>query len=377
MSKTVLVTGASGFLASYVIDAFLQAGWNVRGTVRSLAKAQHLLDRYPEHSDKLKLVEVKDIVTGEGLKEALEGCDAVAHTASPYHLHVSDPMKDFIAPAVDGTLSVLKAAKAAGIKRVVVTSSFAAVTNFEKGGPWRDYTYTDATPSGRHKTLLTSIALPQADWNPTTLEQAIEPGRPASKTLAEQAAHDFGTANPDMVIVTLNPPMIYSPPLQSISSASEVNTSSNAIYSLINGEEGREAPWNRLPLFVATEDVALAHVRALEVGEEKVKGKRFLLCGGSFTWEDASLPHCLRSSATSLTLLCDPQAIRHLQTARPQLSSRLPKLPATDKDADKPIARLDCTPAKEVLGIHEFKPWQDVLERTIDRLVEVEKGFKN
>ncbi|GAA5896557.1 hypothetical protein JCM5296_004176 [Sporobolomyces johnsonii] len=344
MPKTVLVTGASGFLASYVIDAFLQAGWNVRGTVRSLAKAQHLVDRYPEHSDKLKLVEVKDIVTGEGLKEALEGCDAVAHTASPYHLNVSDPMKDFIAPAVDGTLSVLKAAKAAGIKRVVVTSSFAAVTNFEKGGPWRDYTYTDA------------------DWNPTTLEQAIEPGRPgafvysASKTLAEHAAHDFGTANPDMVIVTLNPPMIYSPPLQSISSASEVNTSSNAIYSLINGEEGREAPWNRLPLFVATEDVALAHVRALEVEEEKVKGKRFLLCGGSFTWEDA---------------------IRHLQTARPQLSSRLPKLPSTDKDADKPIAKLDCTPAKEILGIHEFKPWQDVLERTIDRLVEVEKGFKN
>lgn len=123
-------------------------------------------------------------------------------------------MKDFITPAVEGTLSVLRAAKvsspcrlgrarfeltspqlrphqyqAAGIKRVVVTSSFAAVTNLEKGGPWRDYTYT------------------AADWNPTTLEQAIEAGRPgpfvysASKTLAEHAALDYGAEN-DLEVVT-------------------------------------------------------------------------------------------------------------------------------------------------------------------------------
>lgn len=55
---------------------------------------------------------------------------------------VEDPKRDFIEPAVEGTLSVLRAAKKAGIKRVVVTSSFAAVTDFTKGGPWRDYTYT-------------------------------------------------------------------------------------------------------------------------------------------------------------------------------------------------------------------------------------------
>lgn len=71
-------------------------------------------------------------------------------------------MKDFIDPAVQGTLSILKAAKEAGIKRVVVTSSFAAVTNFNKGGAFREYTYT------------------AADWNPTTLEQALEEGRPGA-----------------------------------------------------------------------------------------------------------------------------------------------------------------------------------------------------
>ncbi|GAA6061685.1 hypothetical protein JCM10212_005977 [Sporobolomyces blumeae] len=342
MPKTVLVTGASGFLASYVIDAFLSSGWTVHGTVRNVAKSGPLKQRYPDHADRLKFFEVKDIVTGDGLAQALEGCDAVAHTASPYQLTVSDPMKDFIEPAVEGTLSVLRAAKAAGIRRIVITSSFAAVTNFEKGGPWRDYTYTDK------------------DWNPTTLEQACESGRigafvySASKTLAEKAAHDYASKN-GLSVTTLNPPMIYSPPLQSISSPEEINTSSNAIFSLINGEKGRAPMGNRLPLFCATEDVALAHVRALEVDEDKVKGRRFLLCGGSFTWEDA---------------------VRHLAQVHPELKDRLPTLPEQDVDGDKPIARLDCTPAREILGIDEFRNWKDTLERTIDRLVEVEKGFK-
>ncbi|ORY73425.1 hypothetical protein BCR35DRAFT_333689 [Leucosporidium creatinivorum] len=322
-TKTVLVTGASGFLASYVIESFLENGWAVRGTVRSKAKAQHLLDRYPDGS---KLTLVEDIVTGEGLAEALEGCDAVAHTASPYALTVVDPMKDFITPAVEGTLSVLRAAKAAGIKRVVVTSSFAAVTNLEKGGPWRDYTYT------------------AADWNPTTLEQAVEAGRPgpfvysASKTLAEHAAQDYGAEN-DLEV--------------RIHGTTEVNTSSNAIYTLINGATNGEVPWNRLPLFVAVEDVALAHVRALEVDGAKVKGQRFLLCGGGFTWEDA---------------------IKHLQKVRPELASRLPKLPEVEKDFG-PMATMDCTPAREILGLPEFKTWPEVLERTIDSLVEVEKSW--
>jgi len=97
---------------------------------------------------------------------------------------------------------------------------------------------------------------------------------PASKTLAERKAHEFANENPSISVTSLNPPMIYSPPLQSITSKSEINTSSNAIYSLINGEEGRECAWNRLPLFCSTQDVAKAHRRAIEVDVEKVRGKR-------------------------------------------------------------------------------------------------------
>ncbi|GAA5865444.1 hypothetical protein JCM8547_001246 [Rhodosporidiobolus lusitaniae] len=340
MAKTVLVTGASGFVASYVVKAFLDAGWNVKGSVRNTQKAQHLFERYPEHADKLSLVEVKDIVTGEGLKEALQGVDAIAHTASPYALTYTHPIKDFIDPAVKGTLSVLKAAKEAGIKRVVVTSSFAAVTNLNAGGPWRDYTYT------------------AADWNPATIEDVLKPGCPgpfvysASKTLAERAAIDYAAEN-GLIVSTLCPPMVYGAPLQKVASKNDVNTSSAAIYSLITGPEDREVPWNRLPLFVNVQDLALAHVKALEISDD-VAGQRFLLYGGSFTWEDA---------------------IAHLQTARPALASRLPKLPETFKDAGKLIAKLDITPAREVLGLKALKGWKETLEETIDALVEIEKQF--
>ncbi|BGP36673.1 hypothetical protein JCM10449v2_000574 [Rhodotorula kratochvilovae] len=331
MAKTVLV-----------IDAFLNAGWNVKGTVRSTAKAEHLRSRYPDHADKLELVEVPDLVTGEGLEEAVKGVDAIAHTASPYAFTFTDPIKDLIDPAVKGTLSVLKAAKAAGIKHVVITSSFAAVTSLAQGGPWRDYTYTSA------------------DWNPSTIDDVHDLPPPGvyslSKKLAEEAAHKYATEN-GLVLSSVNPPMIYGPPLQKIAKRDEVNTSSAAIYALIHGDEGREVPWNRLPLFAHVADVALAHVRALEAEDEKVAGKRFLICGGSFTWEDA----------TSL-----------LASKRPDLRPRLPKLPPSPeqyKDAGKPIAVLDTTEAKETLGIKEFKGWEETLLATIDALVEIEKRF--
>lgn len=97
-----------------------------------------------------------------------------------------------------------------------------------------------------------------------------------SKTLAEQAAHAYA-AEHGLVLSSINPPMIYGPPVQKISSRDEVNTSSEAIYALISGEEGREVPWNRLPLFAHVADVATAHVRALEAEDDKVAGKRVRL----------------------------------------------------------------------------------------------------
>ncbi|KAK4055096.1 hypothetical protein OIV83_000376 [Microbotryomycetes sp. JL201] len=345
MAKTVLVTGATGFLATYVVKAFLDGGYNVRGTVRSAQKAEHLRQLFPDEQ-KFQIVEVKDLVTGDGLDDAFKGIDVVAHVASPYTLTVNDPYKDLLEPAIQGTLSVLRAAHNHGIKRVVLTSSFAAVTNLLAGGPWRDYTYTDK------------------DFNPTTMEEAVEPGKPgpfvysASKVLAEKAAHEFALEH-NLELVAINPPMIYGPPLQRIGAKAEVNTSANAIYSLILPDVHKgQVPWNRLPLFCSVRDTALAHLRAAQADAADVAGKRFLICGGAFTWEDA---------------------IQHLQNVRPELASRLPELPADPtqyKDHGKSIAKIDCTPAREKLGFDKFETWQDTLEETIDALVKIEQNWQ-
>lgn len=124
--------------------------------------------------------------------------DYVVHTASPYQLVVDDPVKDLLQPAIEGTLNLLRyAAKQPSIKHIAITSSFAAVTDFTKGGPNR--------PGFVYK---------EHDWNPTTWEQATEPQRPgafvysASKKLAEKAAWDFvEKEKPSWNISCFNPPM--------------------------------------------------------------------------------------------------------------------------------------------------------------------------
>lgn len=123
---------------------------------------------------------------------AFPGIDAVLHTASPFHGAVTDPKKDMLDPAIEGTLNVLRATHNAGIKRIVITSSFVAVFDLAIGGPWRDYTFT------------------ADDWNPATYEDAIKGDKPgiwvycASKVLAEKAAFDYVKEHPELKLTTIN-----------------------------------------------------------------------------------------------------------------------------------------------------------------------------
>lgn len=123
-----------------------------------------------------------DIATSD-LTAALAGVTYVLHIASPYTFKVTNGEEELLKPAINGTLNVLRAAKQEAVQRVVVTSSLAAVMNRSKGGPWRDYEYTES------------------DWNPTTYEEAAKetvsfvPVYAASKKLAEEAAWDFAKEN--------------------------------------------------------------------------------------------------------------------------------------------------------------------------------------
>ncbi|KAK6995956.1 D-lactaldehyde dehydrogenase [Favolaschia claudopus] len=174
----VLVSGANGFLAVWVVRAFLENGYSVRGAVRSADKGVHLSKLFKEYGEKFEVVEVPDITKEGAFDEAVKGVDAIAHTASPYHFKADDPA-ELLEPAIKGTVGMLDSARRCGtaVKRIVVTSSTAAVLHDEP------------TPQ----------TFTEADWDDQAVENVQRDGRNASnvhryrasKTLAERAAWDF------------------------------------------------------------------------------------------------------------------------------------------------------------------------------------------
>ena len=342
--QLVLITGISGFLSAHVIDAVLGSSRNyrVRGTLRSLSKSDAILSRLsPSDRSRIEFVEVSDTATSD-LLPAVRGVEIIHHVASPYQLNVEDAERDLLIPAVEGTLNVLRFAKhEKSVKKVVITSSFAAVTSLKEGGPNRPgYTYT-----AEH-------------WNPATYQDAIEAGGAGafsysvSKKLAEQAAWDYvSNEKPGFEIACVNPPMIYGPTLQPGVKLSNLNTSSKTIYGLISSAD--QMPEGRLPLFCHARDVGDAHVAATE--KEGGMGKRYLLCGGKFTWA---------------------HAVKFISEEYPELQDRLPKgwkdASGNLRDVGE-IASLDTKPAETVLGL-KFRDWQTTLKGSLDSLLELEKG---
>jgi dihydroflavonol-4-reductase len=230
----VLVTGASGFIASHIVDQLLSAGYRVRGTVRSPSSSKHAhLTALPGALDRLELVGA-DLLTPHAFDEAVAGCEYVLHTASPYQLDVADPQRDLVDPAVNGTLSVLESCMRSGsVRRVVLTSSGAAITDRANG----------------HVNT-------EGDWN--TGSSLTRNPYYFSKTLAEQTAWSFleqGGIGFDLVAV--NPFYVIGPSL-----GPEMNTSHSFFTGSTNGT---------VPAILALEwplvdvrDVAGAHVLAME-----------------------------------------------------------------------------------------------------------------
>jgi dihydroflavonol-4-reductase len=230
-SQPVCVTGVSGFVGSQTAAELLAAGYQVRGTVRdpNRSRDEGLLADVPG-AERLELV-AADLMRPESFTDAVAGCEYVIHTASPYVLQVDDPQRDLVDPAVNGTTAVLQASLAAGVKRVVITSSLAAVTD---------------QPDGR--------VLTEADWN-----QASTLTRNPyyySKTLAERAAHEFGRANPIEVVV-VNPGPVFGPSL-----VPSLNETNRILTGLADGTFPAVLALQYLAVDVR--DVAVAHRLAME-----------------------------------------------------------------------------------------------------------------
>jgi len=171
--QSVLVTGGSGFLGGWCVVELLQRGYRVRTTVRSLSREDEVragVESAVDAGDRLTVL-AADLTRDDGWAEAIEGCSYVLHVASPFPPAQPRDPDELIVPARDGTLRVLRHSLAAGVERIVVTSSVAAVRNGDPGIDRSRHVYTEADWSDPDNTHLTPYT--------------------RSKTIAELAAWDY------------------------------------------------------------------------------------------------------------------------------------------------------------------------------------------
>ncbi|KAG8220669.1 hypothetical protein J3R82DRAFT_2954 [Butyriboletus roseoflavus] len=263
----VLVSGATGYIAAWVVRNLLERGYAVRGTARSLTKGDFLKKVFASYGDRFEVVVVEDIAKDGAFDEAVKGVDAIEHTASPFHMNAVDP-DELIKPAVNGTVGILKSILKDGsteVKRVVITSSGAAVLR------------EDPKP----------ITFTESDWNNQCLEilkKYENEGRRneapnlakyrASKTLAERL---------------LNPPFVFGPAIHEVTTPASLNTSAAIFYNYVaDGAKanaaGNEFLANTGTCWIDVRDLAEAH--ALALGKEAAGGERFIVSAGLWKWQD-------------------------------------------------------------------------------------------
>lgn len=252
--KLVAVTGIGGFLGRRVAARLLQAGYEVRGTLRSLKKAKSI-EAAIRSADgagggKLSFV-VADLLSDEGWDAAFSGVTDVIHAASPFPSRVPKHENDLILPAREGTLRVLRAAKNAGVGRVVLTSSIAAISYGSGRAPFSE-----------------------ADW--TDVDGVLATPYYKSKTLAERAAWDFAREN-GLELVVVNPGMILGPIL-----GTETGTSVGVVQSLMKGRYPAMPDFS-VPV-VDVRDAAEAHVLAMTM--PAAAGERFIIAGEALSIKD-------------------------------------------------------------------------------------------
>ncbi len=257
--RTVLVTGASGFVGIHCVVALLKEGYQVRGTVRSLQREEALrktIAKFVDADERFSLAEA-DLLKDEGWHEAVQGCEFVLHVASPFPLGKPEHEDDLIIPAREGTLRVLRSAAKNKVKRVVLTSSIAAIAY---GHP-KEKTHFD-----------------ESDWS--IAESPTISAYAKSKTLAEQAAWDF-IKNSDsyMELAVINPGLILGPLPDT-----NARTSGVLVQSLMQATVPGLARMHFNAVDVR--DVASAHIQAMT--KPDAAGQRFVCVGDSFWIKDVA-----------------------------------------------------------------------------------------
>ncbi|MDN3351957.1 aldehyde reductase [Actinomadura sp. DC4] len=324
----VLVTGGSGHVGSHAVRHLLQEGYQVRTTVRSPDRAAGVRATAAGDGGGLEVVSA-ELTSDDGWAEAVAGCAYVLHVASPFPAARPADPDEVIVPARDGALRVLRAARDAGVRRVVLTSSFAAVGYTRKAsGEYDESDWTD----------------PDDDNSPYV----------RSKTIAERAAWDFvRDEGGDLELTVINPCGIFGPLL-----GPHLSSSTGLVKAMLDGAMPTVPP----VYFgvVDVRDVADIHVRAMR--HPAAGGERFLACGG----EAVSFLQMARTLAENLGPAAAKVPAHELTAEAVRADPALRE--AAGRLGEVPVLRTD--KARDVLGWAPRDPETTIVEtaRSLIRL---------
>ncbi|XP_010942096.1 cinnamoyl-CoA reductase 1 [Elaeis guineensis] len=231
--QTVCVTGAGGFIASWLVKLLLEKGYTVKGTVRNPDDPKNAHLKALEGAKERLILCKADLLDFDALRAAIDGCHGVFHTASP----VTDDPEKMVEPAVRGTKYVINAAAHAGtVRRVVFTSSIGAMTMDPNRGP--------------------DVVVDESCWSDLDYCKNTKNWYCYGKAVAEQAAYEMAKER-GVDVVVVNPVLVMGPMLQAAVNASTVH-----VLKYLDGSAKKYA--NAVQAYVDVRDVALAHLLVYE-----------------------------------------------------------------------------------------------------------------
>ena len=254
--KKILVTGANSFIGKHIISDLIKRDYKVRATVRDFKQSAIITSDIESYLNKKVDIDFfeANLLDDEGWDPAIKDSEVVVHVASPFPLNPVENEFELIKPAKEGTLRVLQSCLKNNVKRVILTSSNAAVY----GG-------------NQHLTHFT-----EETW--TNLDSKNINAYTKSKTIAEMEAWSFVKKHPTIKLTCINPVLVWG-----VGIGNHLNSSSLTIFKRLMTKEVPILARVKIPI-VDVRDVSLAHVTAIE--DPKSIGERFLLCSGTFWMKD-------------------------------------------------------------------------------------------
>jgi len=340
--KPVLVTGATGYVAGRLVERLLAEGLTVHAAVRNISDETKLkyLNKLAEESDGEIKYFSSDLLINGSYAEAMEGCELVYHTASPFTSKINDPLKDLIEPAVLGTKNVLEQAKMTdSVKKIVVTSSVAAI--------YGDNADTERVPNG----IFT-----EEHWNVSS--NAGHQAYSYSKTIAEQAAWKISKDQDRWELVTVNPSLV----IGSGINPDGTSESFSIVKKLGDGSLKSGVPHWEISL-VDVRDLAEAHFQA--GFNKKAKGRYIVSGHDSSLLQMAQLLREHYGKAYQFPNKILPKSIVWL--VGPLLDKNMTRK-AVSRNVGHPL-RIDNKKSREELGI-TYRPLKESIVDFFQQMVE-------